>query len=471
VKIRLLSVFVSLSVAAALAIAAAPSAGAAGPVPSSNGRLAYASYEDGDYDIYTVNPDGTDLQNLTGAFDDHSPGVDCCDDSNPAWSPDGTKLAFNSNREGKFEIWVMDADGANQVRLTTSPGGTEAFDPAWSPEGTRISYTMTADYVEVFDWDIHVMDADGSNDTDITSPNQTLEYMDSGASWAPDGSRIVFTGVREGAYEILSVLPDGSDELNLTSDDVPTYANINDMASYSPDGTTILYASQPNDGSNDWDLWTMNPDGSNKVAILPDDEWEDLFPSWSPDGTQIIFASNRGEFGQDVFVMDYPPAPALTLASATVAGSTGTKAVAVHQVTSNGKSNSPSWQPVPATVTFLQARLSGAKVSPTVGDPDGSGRAQLQDDLVVGSLCYEVKVAGIQLPAKAVLFRGPAGTVGRKVVSLGSIGFGGSVEGCLTGLSARVLDDLAQHPDNYYVQVANGEFRGGALRGQVRIQP
>jgi plastocyanin len=152
--------------------------------------------------------------------------------------------------------------------------------------------------------------------------------------WSPDGTKIVFEGVREGAWEILSINPDGSGEVNLTADDDPPYANLNSYASFRPDGSKLVYMTQPNDGSNDWDIFVMNPDGTQKEGVVPDDEWQDVFPTWSPDGNQIIFSGNRSEFGDDLFVVDYPPAPGLA--------PTGTN-TDVSQLTFNGKSTKPDW--------------------------------------------------------------------------------------------------------------------------------
>jgi Ca2+-binding RTX toxin-like protein len=148
--------------------------------------------------------------------------------------------------------------------------------------------------------------------------------------------------VREGAWEILTVDPDGTDEVNLTAEDDPPWANINGYASYRPDGSKIVYMSQVNDGSDDWDIWVMNPDGTGKENLLPDDEWLDVAPGWSPDGNQIIFYSNRSGPGTfDLFTMDYPP-----VAQSQARAALSTETVEVRQLTSDGKSESPDWGPL-----------------------------------------------------------------------------------------------------------------------------
>jgi Tol biopolymer transport system component len=306
-----------------------------------NGKIAFSSSTDGDYDIYTMNPDGSELVNLTDAFGDWN-------DTDPNWSPDGSKLAFASGRGGGEDhlfannIFVMNADGSDQVQLTFEPDHLFSIQPSWSPDGTQLAFASDREG----DWEIFTMGPDGSEQTNITGPNQTLAFDDKNPDWSPDGTRIIFEGVRAGAWEILTVDPDGTDEVNLTADDDPPWININGYASYRADGSKIVYMSQINDGSDDWDIWVMNPDGTEKENVLPDDEWLDVAPGWSPDGNQIIFYSNRSGPGLfDVFTMDYPP---VAESRAMAARSTG--AVEVRQLTSDGKSQSPDWGPLSGPV-------------------------------------------------------------------------------------------------------------------------
>jgi Tol biopolymer transport system component len=342
---RLVGGAASLLVAGWLAIPAPAQADTA-----VNGKIAFASNADGDYDIFSMNADGSELTNLTdpwGPFDDLQ----------PAWSPDGTRIAFVSDRAGAGgdDIWAMDADGGNPVQLTSEAAFDSSFGPSWAPDGSKITFTTTRDG----DWEIFVMNADGTEETNVTGPNQTLAYDDMNPDWSPDGLTIVFQGVREGAWEVLAMNPDGTGEVNLTAEDDPPYANINWLPSYRSDGTKIVYASQPNDGSNEWDIWVMNPDGSGKENVLPDDEWQDLNPTWSPDGAQILFDSNRSEFGQDIFVTDYPPVAAVRQARLAAAATT------VTQLTSNGASQNPDWAPAGVEVApDATVQLSDGGFSP-----------------------------------------------------------------------------------------------------------
>jgi Tol biopolymer transport system component len=164
------------------------------------------------FDIYTMNADGTNLKNLT-------PSTSSSEWS-PAWSPDGQKIAFMSDREGTdWEIYVMDKDGSNLVKLTDN----EEFDgrPRWSPDGKLISFETNRDGG---DWDIYVMNADGSNPRPIT----TNTTNDSSQSWSPDGNWLAYVSDADGDNEIFIVDINGQNQLRLTNnhnnDTSPTWS-------------------------------------------------------------------------------------------------------------------------------------------------------------------------------------------------------------------------------------------------------
>ena len=133
------------------------------------------------------------------------------DDHKPDWSPDGSKIAFDSYREGdgaggKMNIWVMEADGFNPIRLTDSSADDAA---AWSPDGTQIAFASN----RTGDWEIWLMNADGSNPVQITdSPD-----MDRDPTWSPDGTQIAFSSRRDGNWEVYAMNADGSNQTNLSN--------------------------------------------------------------------------------------------------------------------------------------------------------------------------------------------------------------------------------------------------------------
>jgi len=140
--LRVLVVLVGLAVALSSLVGQARSARAA--FPGANGKIVFVSDRDGNREIYSMNPDGSNQKRLT---------QNVAQDSDPAVSPDGTKIAFTSDRDAQQEIYVMNLDGSNQRRLTTDPANDRV--PSWSPHGTKIAYENTGfGNVEIF-----VMDA------------------------------------------------------------------------------------------------------------------------------------------------------------------------------------------------------------------------------------------------------------------------------------------------------------------------
>jgi WD40 repeat protein len=136
-------------------------------------RIAFTSSRDGPPGIYTMNADGSGLTRLTNAMAVHS---------RPAWSPDGRRIVFVSDRDGNAELYVMNADGTNVVRLTNNQAADT--DPDWSPDGTRIAFSSE----RTGNAEIYVMNADGSGVTRVT----TNGTWDGQPAWAPDGIRLAF---------------------------------------------------------------------------------------------------------------------------------------------------------------------------------------------------------------------------------------------------------------------------------------
>jgi hypothetical protein len=234
---------------------------ATGPALSPDGRQVAFSLADpasGDeWDIYVINVDGTGLTNLT-----NDPGFDGW---RPAWSPDGTQIAFFSTRDDPVndEVYVMNADGSNVRRLTDNPSDDAHM--TWSPDGTRIAWETN----RAGDFDIWIMNADGSNPTTLTVDPADDEWP----AWSPDGTKIAFDTFRDGNREIYTINVDGTGLTNLTND-----PGVDSAAAWSHDGTKIAFIS---DRSGGVDIWVMNADGSNPEN-LTDDGWADFFPSWSP---------------------------------------------------------------------------------------------------------------------------------------------------------------------------------------------
>ena len=226
--------------------------------------IAFRRGNHGDHssEIYVMDADGSNAVNLTN---------NAARDDQPAWSPDGSKIAFGSDRNGNREIHVMNADGSDHFNLTTTPTISE-FRPAWSPDGSKIAFGARSFGTNS---EIYVMDADGSNRVRLT--NNPAD--DSGPAWSPDGSRIAFTSLRDGNREIHVMNADGSGRpVNLTNNEVS-----DDSPAWSPDGSRIVFkrtcTSSLNCPTSPSGLYVMDADGSNVVRFTNDAE--DHWPTWA----------------------------------------------------------------------------------------------------------------------------------------------------------------------------------------------
>jgi Tol biopolymer transport system component len=247
------------------------------------------------------------------------------DDAQSAWSPDGRRIAFKSRRNGNNELYVMDADGSDETRLTNSPNVSEG-QPSWSPDGRRLLYRKTPDNPIVQNADIWQIDVDPAN----PNPRPVLERAgdERYPSYSPDGSKIVFRGDHDlvdhsGDEELYVMNADGTNVVQLTSNDV-----FDSAPAFSPDGTKLAFESARDSGNAlALDIYVMNADGSD-VRRLTADPAHDEGPIWSPDGTQIAFTSERGG-SSDIWVMN--------------ADGSGLRRLTADP----SRDESPDWQPVP----------------------------------------------------------------------------------------------------------------------------
>jgi TolB protein len=321
------------------------------PLPQSgSSKIVFASNRDGNDQIYSMNTDGSSLIRLTSNLsnDEHprwSPNgtkilfqsdrddsvsrthhvyvmnadgsgqtrltTDATDDCNAEWSGDGTKIVFQSLRNGSYyQIYTMNADGSGQVNV--SNGTAADTQPSWSPNGLKIAFDSERDHVGRSS--IYVMNANGTNQTRLTF--SVDPFMDQGPIWSHDALKLAFVSTRDSTIdtwqetdddggiitksavrinkEIYSMNVDGSNQVRLTN----TLEN-DDAPAWSPDNTKIVFHSdrERDDSDPTPQLWTMNIDGTNQ-ALISSNPFGDYSPSWTNNapGNQPPVANAGGQY-------------------------------------------------------------------------------------------------------------------------------------------------------------------------------
>jgi Tol biopolymer transport system component len=227
--------------------------------PGQNGKIAFESFPDGNGEIYAMNSDGTKQINLT-----QNPN----DDSQPAVSADGKKIAFTSDR-GNEEIMVMNSDGSGQNFLTLNSASDTH--PAFSPDGKIAFQTNRRTPDNIFgDSEIYKMDANGANQTNLTNQPGSSE---SRPVVSPDSAKIAFVRDRDGNSEVYVMNADGTDQTRLTKN-----AEFDGEPSFSPDGKKISFAS---DRSGNFEVYRMSASGKKQKGITKN-AVGDFSPDWQP---------------------------------------------------------------------------------------------------------------------------------------------------------------------------------------------
>jgi Tol biopolymer transport system component len=218
---------------------------------------------------FTMNADGSDLTQLTGI-----------EASVPTWLPNGRVAFFISTPEDG--LYTVNPDGSELTRVGPNLNGGV---PAWSPDGSKLAFARWRTCCGIQGYDIYTANLDGSGELRIA---ERASYP----VWSPS-NKIAFIRDVSGCCQIYTIDPDGTDEIRLTNDNA-----VDLLRGWSPNGTSLLFMSNrdatPN---NHFDIFTINADGSGRTNLTPTTAATESYPAWSPDGKRVVFNSLEGSPG------------------------------------------------------------------------------------------------------------------------------------------------------------------------------
>jgi Tol biopolymer transport system component len=233
------------------------------------GKIVFHSNSEGDNEIYLITKSG--IKKLT----DNS-----WDDEYPVWSPDGKKIAYTSNREGNYDIFLMNADGSGITRLTSSP--TNESYPAWFPDGRNIAFEIDIKKFTRTESKLYRLSLDTKKSKGIIPRHKKRHGI---PNLSPTGHLLTFTAKRMMGWDV-AVYDFRTKQLKFLAEGGKSC-----RARFSKDGKKLAYVSTKEDRKGE--IWIMNPDGTEKLRLTDRDETHDYFPSWSPDNKYVVFNSSH----------------------------------------------------------------------------------------------------------------------------------------------------------------------------------
>ena len=237
-------------------------------------KIAFNSTRDGNAEIYMMNPDGSQRVRLT-----NHPARDMA----PSWSPTGEQIVFTSDRDGKWDIYIMDADGANVRRVFKTLAHREYA--VWSPDGKWIAYTVLPE------WAIYIARINGRDAKRVASTG----WLGGEPTWSPNGTQIAFT--------LTQAINPGSYQLQLANPRTGKRETIHpepwlrmDQPAWSPNGDQIAFAHIPplRQDLPKGTIYTMNRLGGELRRIVSEKGGRASMPAWSPDGEELLYQQVTG---------------------------------------------------------------------------------------------------------------------------------------------------------------------------------
>ena len=333
------------------------------PINQPPAENVFAIDQAGISDIYVMNADGTGQTRLTASPDMYA--------RYGAWSPDGRQVVFTQGivkavNNPESSLYLMNAGGSDLRQLTNLPG--QEYMPAWSPDGTRIVFVSVAGQEQA----IYVINTDGSNLQRVTGTAATIFSP----AWSPDGTRISYTSNASGSDQIYIIDADGRNPMQVTAKGAHNWG-----AAWSPDGNQIAFASSRD---TSLDIYVITPDGRNETR-LTDTPNDDYAPTWSPDGRQIAFVSWH-DGTADIYVMN--------AGGGSVRNLTNSHALEL---------NFPKWSPDGKTILFS---ANGHSASPNLSNTQSLAIASIliQSALLVGTLLLLVRRWTLPFGAVTLMF-------------------------------------------------------------------
>ncbi len=257
-----------------------------------DGRIVYTGSVGGEFGVAVMNADGTGKL-LLWEYPPTAPGNGCW---RPAWSPDGSSIAFETEHDGRHNLYTINKDGSGLRRLTDYREGDSNV--TWSPDGSRLLFTRVFLFLTTHRRALYVINADGTGLEEL--PRDSPLFREDHGDWSPDGTKIAFGAQAEDRTQVDGIFVmnvDGTGAVQIT-ETPPICAATgrpqwrDDEAQWSPDGSKILFRRghdcEPEASSNEYDVLVMNPDGTGVVNLTDLPEWQ-THPRWSPDGTKIVY--------------------------------------------------------------------------------------------------------------------------------------------------------------------------------------